>query len=200
MMGTQKAVKVWSLAAKITEGKIYGPTLTTTPDCLQGPDFTEHIMTTMIDQGVPIQIAEAFAISVWQSWEKWAKSFYIPALPIFPSFAAFSGPAAPPTPSIPIQLTAAVYDRSSLKADAIKKEILDRLGMFRENLEAQRSVERFAEWLDNSFTVAISRTQIINLMGRGQVPTFAPPLVPVGPVVDGEIISTSGCFAQLSLE
>jgi hypothetical protein len=32
-------------------------------------------------------------------------------------------------------------------------------------------------------------------MGKGQIPTFAPPYVPVGPVVGGDVLSIPGHLA-----
>ena len=197
MAGTQKGVKIWSLAARFTNGTINASLLTTSPGALDGPNFEEHIISAMTDQNIPAQIAEAFAAPVWLGWEKWAMTFSIPSFPAFPSFAAYPAPNAPPTATLPIPLNAATFNRDLLKADVLKVQILSRLGKWKQDPDAQKAVERFAEWFDETFTSAMTKSQICNLMGQGPVPTYAPPKIPTGSVVTGSIISSPGCFTNL---
>jgi len=197
MAGTQKGVKIWSLSAMFTTGSINASVLTTTPGSLVGPNFEKHIISTMTEQDVPAQIAKAFAAPAWLGWEKWANTFVIPSLPVFPDFVAYSGPAAPPKPSIPIPLSSAIFNRDFLKADILNTQILNRLGKWKQNPDAQKAVERFAEWFDEAFTSAMIKSQISNLMGKGPVPSYHPQKTPAGPVVNGTIISAPGCFANL---
>ncbi|KPK64478.1 hypothetical protein AMJ83_01840 [candidate division WOR_3 bacterium SM23_42] len=59
-------------------------------------------------------------------------------------------------------------------------QILDRLGEWKDDPDAHVAVERFAEWFDDSFTAAINKSRIENIMGKGPVPDYAPPALPVG--------------------
>jgi hypothetical protein len=197
MAGTQHGVKTWSSAARFTDGKINGPTLFIPAGSLTGPNFEGDIINAMMAQDVPVEIAQAFAAPVWSGWENWMVTFNIPSFPAFPSFAAYAGPVAPPTPAVPIPLLQTDGDRESLRAGALKTEIMSRLEPWKNDRDAHEAVERFTEWLDAAFTEAIIKSRIENLMGEGPVPTYAPPQVPMGPVVDGNILPSPGCFANL---
>jgi hypothetical protein len=43
-----------------------------------------------------------------------------------------------------------------------------------------------------SFTMWMPQQQVMLVLGKGQIPTFAPPYVPVGPVLAGDNISAPG--------
>jgi hypothetical protein len=52
--------------------------------------------------------------------------------------------------------------------------------------------DKFAEGFCMVFDLWKASTQIMNVMGTGPVPTFAPPFVPVGPVVGGFLVPKPG--------
>jgi hypothetical protein len=85
-------------------------------------------------------------------------------------------PIAPPTPNVPTPFSSFVHSVGSIQMlggvgarDPVAAEVVSAVGT------AIGVV--FPEWL--------ARTQVINMLGTGPVPTFAPPYVPVGPVVGG---------------
>jgi hypothetical protein len=49
-----------------------------------------------------------------------------------------------------------------------------------------------AKWVETSFREWKVTAQIAGVMGKGPIPTYAPPYVPVGPVVMGDNISAPG--------
>jgi hypothetical protein len=57
------------------------------------------------------------------------------------------------------------------------------------------AIRNLANWVEGSFTEWKSLATLVGLMGRGPVPMFAPPYVPVGPVVSGDNLSTGSVFA-----
>lgn len=195
--GTRKGVEIWSASARFTQGSINASKLIILPGSLEGPSFEEIIISEIMILDVPMQIAQAFAAPVWSGWKRWSETFSISSFPAFPSFVAFPGPQAPSTSALPIPLSAATFNRDLLKAENLKTQILSRLGKWKEDPDAQKAVERFTEWFDDSFTSAIAKSQISNLYGQGPVPTFAPPEVPSGPVVGGSIIPSPGSFSNL---
>lgn len=197
MEGTRKGVRLWTLQAKFTKGLINGPCLTIYPGCLEGPNFEKSIVSEMKARGVPQGIAQAFAAPVWLGWKKWSLAFNVPSIPAFPAFAAFPGPYAPPMPAVPISLSAASADRDLLRAESLKKQILGGLGKWGKDPDAQKAVERFTQWFDERFTLAVATSWISDLYGQGPVPTYAPPYVPVGPVMNGDLLSTPGAFSHL---
>jgi hypothetical protein len=56
-------------------------------------------------------------------------------------------------------------------------------------------INSLATWVEGSFNEWKSLATLIGLMGRGPVPTFAPPYVPVGPVIAGDNLSMGSVFA-----
>ena len=54
--------------------------------------------------------------------------------------------------------------------------------------------DKFAEGFCMVFDIWKASTMISNVMGTGPVPTFAPPFVPVGPVVGGFLVPAPGVF------
>lgn len=197
MEGTRKGVQLWTLQAKFTAGFINGPCLTIPPGCLEGPNFEASIVSEMKARGAPEEIAQAFAAPVWLGWRKWSLTFNIPSIPAFPIFAAFPGPYAPSTPALPILLSAASSNRDLLRAESLEAQILVRLGKWGKDPDARKAVERFTQWFDERFTLAVATSWISNLHGQGPVPTFAPPYILVGPVIQGQLTSTPGAFARL---
>ena len=55
---------------------------------------------------------------------------------------------------------------------------------------ASESVYQFAKWFADRFSAWLSIASLANVIGKGPVPTFAPPYVPVGPVVAGDNLAT----------
>ena len=194
--GVRKGTKLWSCAARFTNSSINGPELYTPPGSLEGPSFEDIIVDEIMVLDVPVQIAMSFAGAVWSGWELWSLTFTISSCPAFPSFAAFPGPQAPPTPAQPIPLSMAHFKRDMLKADTLEAQILSRLSEYKEDPDAQRVVAEFARWFDECFTSSIASSRITNLMGQGPVPTFAPPEVLSGPVVDGKVIASPVIFSN----
>lgn len=194
--GVRKGTRVWSCAVRFTNSSIDGSELYTPPGSLEGPSFGDVIVDEITALDVPVQIAVSFAGPVWSGWEHWSMTFSISSCPAFPSFAAFPGPQAPPTSAQPIPLTMASFERDMLEADTLEAQILSRLGEYREDPDAQRVVAEFAQWFDECFTSSVAASRITNLMGQGPVPTFAPPEVPSGPVVDGKVIASPVIFSD----
>ena len=58
--------------------------------------------------------------------------------------------------------------------------------------EVTRIVDDFARWYEKSFEHWWKSTTIEELVVKGPVPSFAPPYVPVGPVVMGDNLNAPG--------
>jgi hypothetical protein len=46
--------------------------------------------------------------------------------------------------------------------------------------------------LSLAFLMWLPQQQVMLVLGKGQIPTFAPPFVPVGPVMGGDNIAVPG--------
>ena len=58
-----------------------------------------------------------------------------------------------------------------------------------------QAINSLATWVEGSFNEWKRLATLAGLMGRGPVPTFAPPYVPVGPVIAGDNLSMGSVFA-----
>lgn len=195
--GVRQGVQMWSCTARFNSGSINGSVLIIPPGSLEGPSFSKVIIDEIMALDVPVQIALAFAEPVWSGWEFWSETFNGSYGNAYPSFTAFPGSAAPPTSALPLPVVSANADREKLTAETLKSRIISRLGKWEKDPDAKKAVEDFAQWFDKCFTIAVAKAQILNLQGQGSVPSYAPPSVLTGPVVDGSIIPAPVIFSGL---
>jgi len=116
----------------------------------------------------------------------------VPGFPWYPAFAAFPGPVAPPMPNVTWPLIACPSTGLAdiTTPNKLKKAMLDEFDSgladkindkFHETV-----MEAIATALSTGFLIWVSSSMINLVMGTGQIPTFNPPWVPVGPVVNGQ--------------
>lgn len=184
-----QAFDLWRLQAFLKDISINGPVAV--GGSLEGPALEPHIIAFAPAQS-PLHgpLSPAIAKGISAAWLTTQRSVRVPGLPWYPAFAAFPGPTAPPTPNIPSPFLTLTQDLSATTAPALKQSMQSNLA---------GHPEFAAELLDaiaTSFSLAITTwraSQMVMLvMGRGPVPTFAPPYVPVGPVVGGDNIAAPG--------
>jgi hypothetical protein len=116
-----------------------------------------------------------------QAMLRWSASVKAPGLPWYPSFAAVPAPIAPPTPNVPTPLMAMVSDVAAFQ------------GLGPQAGDSPAAVAVLGA-LGTAFNIWTAATLVTNVLGTGPVPTFAPPYVPVGPVVGGVGNMTPGGF------
>jgi len=194
----------WRLQARFQNIQIMAASATGGPGCLQGPDLDPLICnapTVIAQLGAMRDLRDAVAEGVADCFGEWQQQVTVPGLPWYPSFVAFPGPMAPPMPNVPMPLIALASSGIGqiISTTALKQAMWNALpaalktqdvGNFMTDI-ATRLVLHFSRWL--------SMQQVTQVMGRGPVPSFAPPYVPVGPVVGGDIISTPGHLATGTL-
>ncbi len=103
-------------------------------------------------------------------------------------------PVAPPAPHIPMPLIAfSSPGEAMLAPSTLSKTMLANFG----DPSAAHCTHLFdaiATGLHTAFSLFKSTTMIQNVLGTGPVPIFAPPFVPVGPVLAGMGNGPPGCF------
>jgi hypothetical protein len=127
--------------------------------------------------------SEAIAYGIGTGWNNWQVSVSVPGLPWYPAFAAFPGPMAPPMPNVPIPLVGLRHLPFHVNAAPLKSYMQARYSG--DNEWSNELFEAVAAGFESAFRLWTPTQMIVNVMGRGPVPTFAPPYVPVGPVVGG---------------
>jgi hypothetical protein len=192
---------MWKLQAKIKDLKVNAVTALGTPGCLDGPELESNIKNApMVASwtGNKAKYRDAVAAGVSKCFKEWQSKVTVPGLPWYPAFAAFPGPMAPPMPNVPVPLIACVSAKVTAIAmpDDMKKEMIS---AFDGGLK-KKDKDKFHEGLFEAIATALSvafvswmpQQQPMLVMGKGPIPTFAPPYVPVGPVVMGDNIGAPG--------
>jgi hypothetical protein len=131
-----------------------------------------------------LKYSTVIANTISTGWLSFTATVKIPGLPMYPAFAAFPGPMAPPMPNVPVPFAALTQVNASITTNALKGQMVAALGdpmaPFHKEL-----FESVAHAFEQSYNLWKVSTQVTNIMGTGPIPTFAPPVVPMGPVVGG---------------
>ncbi len=187
------AHNLWKLQAKFGNIQVMAVSAIGAPGCLSGPDIKPLILMSA-PKATPqeLKYSKAVATAVAKCWKNWQDNVAVPGLPWYPAFAAFPGPMAPPMPNVPVPLIACPSAmQTEMTAPRLKQEMIDALGDS-DALHHKELFDAIAQGLAASFLAWLPQQQISLVMGKGPIPTFAPPFVPVGPVVGGDVISVPG--------
>ncbi len=177
--------------------RIMGPTATGGPGCLAGPTMDQQIRIAPSVAGWTgwwATVRDQFSHGFQNSWQDWQKYVTVPGLPWYPMFTAFPGPMAPPMPNVPTPLLACVSAGvASMAGPALKTNLAQKLDG-KMDYHDQFS-DAMAVMIAPAFTTWLASQQVMRVMGQGSIPSYAPPYVPVGPVVGGHVLQTPGCLS-----
>lgn len=138
--------------------------------------------------------SQAVASTIGQGWQSYESSLGVPGLPWYPAFAAVPAPVAPPQPNLPMPVAALAQVTASLGKSVLKQQMCSALGDAKAT-HHEALFDSLADAFATCFALWQSATMVTNVMGTGPVPSFAPPFVPVGPVVSGSGNMIPGGFA-----
>jgi predicted aconitase with swiveling domain len=192
---TREGVRGWVSQVMVTKGLIQVSRVTISPGGLNEPAFEALVVVRMTTAGVDPDIAGAFAKGVWQGWREWARGFTISQEGVFPQFANWPGQFAQSRSQRPIMLSASRAGRHHLSRSLVSAKVLAKLGRHAGEPGAEKAVNAFAGWLETQFNDWLDDATLVDLLGQGTVPSYAPPFVLSGPVVSGELIPMPGNFA-----
>jgi hypothetical protein len=180
----------WRQQASFRDVKINGPIAT--GGRLQGPDLAPLIRANLgaAGTGSAKKYGDAVAAGLGEAWTEFQATFTVPGLPWYPSFVAVPAPMAPPTPNVPTPLSTCAHNPSLVSASALKARMDRKLSG--SDPDDARLLQAIAEGFQLAVTQWLPTQQVMNVLGTGSVPTFAPPYVPVGPVVMGDNVPTPG--------
>lgn len=185
------AIDNWMKMTMISGAIINGPVATLIPGGVVGPPLLPLILG-QAPKGTPLETTYSLAIAnafntAWQVWQ-----LGLTGMLTYPAFAAVPSPMAPPMPNIPVPLvTLSSPGEAQLSPAALKGAMVGMLG----DPTAQHAPDLFdalAQAFNTVFQLFKTTTLVQNVLGTGPVPTFAPPFVPVGPVLAGTVIPTPG--------
>jgi hypothetical protein len=195
------AHNMWKLQAKFSDIKIMGPSVLGQPGCLQGPELESLIKNAPMCaayMGNKGKYRDAVAAGVSKCFKDWQDKVMIPGLPLYPAFAMFPGPMAPPMPNIPVPLISCPSAMMARMADPTQmanemKSALDG-GLKKDDKDKHHEAlfDALATVISLAFMIWLPSQQMMTVMGKGQIPTFAPPFVPAGPVMMGDNLPIPG--------
>lgn len=194
----RKGVNDWLEQSRIRGGNVQGPNASLMPGSLMSlHQFEPHLLTAIRTAGADPPVAQSLARELWGAWKAWADGFQIQLPGAFPTLGAFPGPQAPPTPAargvIPLgqgMSAAEVRLKAPTLSMSLKRAVPGAQGTA--GRQAGAALDKLARWVDDAFKQWKGSAHLQGLLAQGPVPTFAPPYVPVGPVVGGSVMSTEG--------
>ncbi|MCA9518889.1 MAG: hypothetical protein KC635_28330 [Myxococcales bacterium] len=189
----KQCVDMWKLQAEIKVNIMsvsgIGP-----PGSLKGPELKSLAPFSSWEGTLKEKNEKAYAKAVVEGtskqWKAWQDKVMIPGLPFWPAFAAFPLATAPPMPNIPMPL---ITCPSAMMAEMTMPKLRDAMadaldGGVKDKDEDKKHLaifETIAFPISLNFLLWLVMQQVMNLLGKGPIPTYAPPYVPVGPVVAG---------------
>ena len=192
-----QSVNDWIIASYVQGGWVRGPNAELTPGSLKSSVDIEQRLTQALTLGrVPAPIAQAIARELGGAWRAWADGFRLSMAGAYPKLAAVPGPMAPPTPAagaFPISRGTSAGELR-LSAAMLSPRLVSALRPLagREVSGLDSAVTELTTWVEASFRDWKVTAQVVGVMGKGPIPSYAPPYVPVGPVVMGDNISGPG--------
>ncbi|HYB98511.1 MAG TPA: hypothetical protein VEC57_05185 [Candidatus Limnocylindrales bacterium] len=196
LSGISQGVDEWTQAAQLTGGVVNASNVFLKPGSLSGPSFEQLVHTSMQNAGAPGDVAAAFSGVSWEAWRTWAASYYMAINKALPQFAAVAAGEAPDTPIKPRPLRRGIAPgRIGMTPDVLARALSEVLMERMDDPNAAIATEEFARVYSNGFAGWYRGATLVNVLGKGPVPSFAPPYVPVGPVVLGEVYSTKALEA-----
>lgn len=193
--GVMFAHNMWKLQAGFQNLKVMAVCAIGSPGCLKGPSLEPLIKNAPMlapMMGNEGKYRDAVAKGVSDCFKKWQDNVAVPGLPWYPADAAFPGPMAPPVPNIPIPLIACVSGQMTqiTMPNMLKDAMVGALdgGLKNDDPDKQHVAlfDSIATVLSMAFMIWLASQQVMLVMGMGPIPTFAPPYVPVGPVMNGQ--------------
>lgn len=182
-------MKQWLGGARITGGCVVNGALATAPagSLSSGAGFAGAVRARLLGAGATTAVASAWESAFQASFLSYTSLVTVPALPLYPGLAAIAADKAPPTPNVPVPLAAlASAGAVSMQAQPLGAAVTAALAGVSAN-DAQRgaAVSAFATAVGGRFNLALLQGLIVNLLGSGPVPGYAPPHAPVGAVAGG---------------
>lgn len=183
----------WMKMASVAGVVINGPSGSLMPGNVLGPPLAPLILSAApMNTAQEMKFSNAIANCFGTAWQAWHMG--LAGTLLYPSFAAVPMPMAPPTPNVPAALVMlSSAGESMLSANSMKASMQANLGD-PQALHASEIFDAIARAFETCFLSFKSTTLLQNILGTGPVPSFAPPVAPVGPVLAGVGNGAPGCM------
>jgi hypothetical protein len=186
------AWSTWQSSAVLTGVMVNA--VTASGGSVVGPPWTPLILA-QAPMTTPMlaKYSQVIASVIGQGWLSFASTILVPGLPWYPVFATVPAPIAPPMPNTPVPVAMLTMVDASIQASTLSNQMYGQLGDTKAPF-AQALFDSISQAFYQMYTQWKMTTMVTNVLGTGPVPTFAPPFVPVGPVVGGVANMTPGGF------
>jgi len=196
--GFKQAVDMWRIQAKFQNLKVMAVCAIGTPGCLSGSSIESNIKNFSFPAatGNEKKWRDAVAKGLSDCFKSWQDGVMIPGLPFYPAFACFPGPQAPPMPNVPFPLIACPSSGlAKMTPTMLKQAMCDNFSLDDPDDQFGALAQSIGAAVSAAFLAWLPMQMIMNVLGKGPIPTFAPPWVPVGPVLAGDNIAMPGHLA-----
>jgi hypothetical protein len=168
--------------------------VTATGGQIVGPPWTPLILA-KAPKSSPMEMKYSNVIAqvIGTAWLSFTATVKVTGMPWYPAFAAVPSPVAPPAPNVPCPFAALTQVPMSISCNVLKMQMVGQLGDPNAPFH-QELFEAISDAFEKTYNLWKVSTMVTNVLGTGPVPTFAPPYVPVGPVVGGVGTMTPGGF------
>lgn len=197
----REAVNEWIGRARVRGGRVQATDAVLTPGSLTSDiHLEEAVVQRLIRARVPDAVGRSVAHVLAAAWNGWAAGFQLRLPGAYPTFAAVPAPFAKPTPAADTRVSLAQGSspgEMALRAPMLTSALVTSVKPHARTMGSgspEPAMARLATWVETSFQAWKGAVRIGGLTGEGPVPTFAPPYVPVGPVIMGETRSTGPVF------
>ena len=145
----------------------------------------------MAASGVPLPAYGELADLLADLWTDYFAAFS--TVIQFPAFAMWPGPMAPPTPGLAQMLIAGASTNAALMTTlTLHAAGINLPPSARASEDVEQAWRQVTGWFASRFASCLASTMLMNVLGSGPVPTWAPPPVPAGPVQGGTIMRSQG--------
>lgn len=188
------AVGQWMNMVMIAGAMITGPTCMVLPGNFTPVPILPFFMASApMDTPQKMRFSNAIGQAFAMGWTAWSAGLM--GTLMYPAFAAFPGPMAPPTPNVPLPLiTFTSPGEAMMSPSSLSSQMMGLLGDPTAAF-AQELFDAISQAWSTVFPMWRGSTMVTNVLGMGPIPTFAPPFVPVGPVMGGTTIPAPGVLS-----
>lgn len=193
--GIKTAFDACRMQAKFKDLKVAAVCAIGTPGCLDFPELESNIknMSLPAASGNEKDWRDAVAAGVSSCWKDFTDNVTVPGLPWYPAYATFPSPQAPPMPNVPMPLIACPSTQTAkIMPSALESAMCDNFSLDDPDDQFVAAAKSIATALSAALMAWLPMQQPMLVLGKGPVPIYAPPFVPVGPVVMGDNIATPG--------
>ncbi len=194
-------VRLWLQLAHFDNVTIQAVAAIASPGCLRGPrlrDYRQSSSAYHATEGLEREIMDMALRGISDNFALWQSFVMIPGLPLYPAFAAMPMAVAPPTPAVPMPLSAFVSNQLPMIVSEaqLSSAILSEAPNDLDHANLNGFCNNLGKCCAMAFQVMVASQVVVRLMGTGPVPAYAPPMMPVGPVMGGSVIAAPGIFAS----